>query len=390
MTHLASKLEHFQESVIREMTRKALQHNAINLSQGMPDYYPPKSLLTKLKESINEDIHQYSVTYGRYDLRREVAKKLKNYNKIKLDPEQEITITCGASEAISSSILAITNPKDEILILEPWYENYVPVTYLAGGKPKFVKLDDNNFSLNEENLLSSINEKTKAIIINTPHNPTGKVFSLDELKFISDICVDHDLIAITDEIYEYILFDRKKHISIASISDMYDRTITVSGFSKTFTITGWRIGYVGADYDLMTGIRKVHDYLTICAPTPLQSAVLQSFELQEEYYSMLRWRYQENRDFFIGELAKLGLKPVMPFGAYYVLVDISDFKMSDRIFANFLVEDKGVATVPGTSFYQKGVKGINEGEKYVRFSFSHKMETLEEAIGRITKKIEKL
>ncbi|MCG3217189.1 MAG: pyridoxal phosphate-dependent aminotransferase [Candidatus Heimdallarchaeota archaeon] len=390
MSQLSSKLDFFQESVIREMTRKAIHHDAINLSQGMPDYSPPEELITGLLKAMKEEIHQYSITYGRYDLRKKIADKFRNYNKIKLDPEHEITVTCGASEALSSSILAVTDPKDEILILEPWYENYVPLTHLAEGKPIFVPLSSDDFSLDQEKMLEKTTEKTKAIIINSPHNPTGKVFTKDELKFISDLCVDNDLIAITDEIYEYILFDGKKHVSLASISDMFDRTITVSGFSKTYSITGWRVGYVGADIDIMTGIRKVHDYLTVCAPSFLQYAVLKAFDLQKEYFAELIKRYQENRDFLVSELEKLGFNVIIPAGAYYLFADISDFKMSDKTFVNFLVEEKGVATVPGSSFYQKDSRTSKEGERFVRFTFSHKIETLEKAITRIKRKIEKM
>ncbi|MHA1552664.1 MAG: pyridoxal phosphate-dependent aminotransferase, partial [Candidatus Heimdallarchaeaceae archaeon] len=268
MTLLAERLNHFQESVIREMTRKAIEHNAINLSQGMPDFNPPDELIRGIGKAIEKQEHQYSVTYGREDLREQIAGKLSSYNKIQYDPEHEITVTCGASEAISSAILAIMNPGEEILVLEPWYENYVPITHLAGGKPVYVPLDEQEFSIDEERVKESLSSKIKAIVINSPHNPTGKVFSKKELEFIADICQEHNLIAITDEIYEYIIYDNVKHISLASIKDMYERTITISGFSKTFSITGWRLGYAAAEKELMSGVRKVHDYLTVCAPSP--------------------------------------------------------------------------------------------------------------------------
>ncbi len=386
MTLLAKRLDYFQESVIREMTRKAFEHNAINLSQGMPDFNPPNELIKGIGKAIDRQEHQYSVTYGRDDLREKIAGKLSSYNKIHYDPEHEITVTCGASEAISSAILATMNPGEEILVLEPWYENYVPITHLAGGKPVYVPLDEQEFSIDEEKIKEGLSSKTKVIVINSPHNPTGKVFSKKELEFIADICQEHNLIAITDEIYEYILYDDVKHISLASIKDMYERTITISGFSKTFSITGWRLGYAIAEKELMSGVRKVHDYLTVCAPSLLQYSVLESFKLKEEYFSKLKERYKQNRDFLTKELSKLGFQTYIPSGAYYVFADISAFGKTDTEFADFLVKNEGVATVPGTSFYEQN-KAENAGKRHVRFSFSQKFETIREAIERIKARI---
>ncbi|NPD88313.1 MAG: pyridoxal phosphate-dependent aminotransferase [Asgard group archaeon] len=383
MTYLADRLEHFQESVIREMTRKAMENDAINLSQGMPDFSPPDELTQRITEALKEEEHQYTVTYGNFELREKISEKLASFNRITADPENEITVTCGASEAIASSILALTNPSDEVLILEPWYENYVPITLLSQGKPIFVSLLSDNFSLNEEAIKEEITDKTKMIIINTPHNPTGKVFSSTELNLISDICQDQDLIALTDEIYEYIIYDDEKHISLGSISGMEDRTITVSGFSKTFSITGWRLGYVAAEKELMAGVRKVHDYLTVCAPSILQKAVMESFKLQQTYFDNLKERYNTNRNFLLKELKELGFNSFKPSGAYYLFVDISSFGLKDKEFADFLVNNKGVAIVPGTSFYQRRENQPNQGEIYVRFSYSQKLDTLREAIKRI-------
>ncbi len=384
---MSRSLEHFQESVIREMTRKAIENDAINLSQGMPDFSPPLELIGGIKEGLDEEEHQYSVTYGRTDLREKISEKLQDYNKLVVDPYNELTITCGASEAIASSILAITNPGDEILILEPWYENYVPITYLAQGKPVFVSLSKENYSIDEEVLKSNINKKTKAIIINSPHNPTGKVFSPEDFKIISDLCIDHDIFVITDEIYEHIIFDGLKHLSIGSFDSMKERTITISGFSKTFSVTGWRIGYVAANQELMNGIRKVHDYLTVCAPSLLQYAILKAFDLSPIYYNELINRYQKNRDFFHNQLLSLGMKVFNPQGAYYMFADISQFGMNDIEFANYLVKDEGVATVPGSSFYMNKRFGNNPGSNYVRFSFSQKLETLQNAADRIKKRL---
>lgn len=384
---MSRSLEHFQESVIREMTRKAIENDAINLSQGMPDFSPPLELIEGIKEGLDEEKHQYSVTYGRTDLREKISEKLQEYNKLVVDPYNELTITCGASEAIASSILAITNPGDEILILEPWYENYVPITYLAQGKPVFVSLSKENYSIDEEVLKNSINKKTKATIINSPHNPTGKVFSPEDFKIISDLCIDHDIIVITDEIYEHIIFDGLKHLSIGSFDSMKERTITISGFSKTFSVTGWRIGYVAANQELMNGIRKVHDYLTVCAPSLLQYATLKVFDLSPVYYNELINRYQKNRDFLHSQLLSLGMDVFNPQGAYYMFADISQFGMNDIEFANYLVKDEGVATVPGSSFYMNNRLGNNPGSNYVRFSFSQKLETLQNAADRIKKRL---
>jgi len=389
MTLLAERLDYFQESVIRDMTRKAIKYNSINLSQGMPDFNPPEELIKGIKKAIERQEHQYSVTYGREDLREKIAEKLSSYNKIHYVPEHEITVTCGASEAISSAIMATMNPGEENLILEPWYENYVPITYLAGGKPVYVPLEEQEFDIDEEKVKESLSSKTKVIVINSPHNPTGKVFSKKELEFIADICQEHNLIAITDEIYEYILYGDAKHISLASIKDMYERTITISGFSKTFSITGWRLGYAVAEKELISGVTKVHDYLTVCAPSPLQYSVLESFNLKEEYFNELKERYKRNRDFLTKELSKLGFQIYIPSGAYYVFADISAFGKTDTEFADFLVKNEGVATVPGTSFYEQN-KAENAGKRHVRFSFSQKLETIKDAIERIKTRIEKI
>jgi aminotransferase len=387
MNIISKSLDFFQESVIREMTRKAIKNNAINLSQGMPDFSPPLELIKGIEKGIAEEEHQYSVTYGRVDLREKLAQKLREYNKIIVDPYDEITITCGASEAIASSVLAITNPGDEILILEPWYENYVPITHLAQGKPVFVSLTHETYNVDEERLKNSITRNTKAIIVNSPHNPTGKVFSSEDFKTISDLCIDHDIIAITDEIYEYILFDNLKHQSIGSFDSMREKTITISGFSKTFSVTGWRIGYVAANKELMDGIRKVHDYLTVCAPSLLQFASLNTFKLDSSYFRDLKNRYQVNRDYFHDQLTNLGMKVFKPEGAYYMFANISQFGMNDIDFADFLVKDEGVAVVPGSSFYNSEFKNNNPGSDYVRFSISQKLDTLKQAIERIKRKL---
>ncbi|MFW9781376.1 MAG: pyridoxal phosphate-dependent aminotransferase [Candidatus Heimdallarchaeota archaeon] len=387
MEFMSKRLKYFQESVIREMTRNAIENDAINLSQGMPDFSPPLELVEGIKKAIKIDEHQYSITYGRTDLREMIADKLHNYNKINIDPYNELTITCGASEAIASSIFAITNPGDEIIILEPWYENYVPLTYLAQGKPVFVPLAEDRFNVNQEQLSTSISPKTKAIIINSPHNPTGKIFSSEDFKLITDLCIDHNILAITDEIYEYITYDNLPHQSIGSMDSMDELTITISGFSKTFSVTGWRIGYVAAEKAIMEGIRKVHDYLTVCAPSLLQFAALSSFTLNSSYFEILRKRYQTNRDYLYKELQNLGIKVFFPQGAYYMFADISHFGMNDLEFADYIVKDGGVAVVPGSSFYSNSKGSLSAGSRYVRFSYSQKLETLKLAVERLKKRL---
>lgn len=383
---LAKRLESFQESVIRKMTRKAIEHDAINLSQGMPDYSPPKKLQEGIIGALKGNEHQYTITHGRRDLRQALAKKLSTYNKLDFNPEHEITVTCGASEAIASSILALLDPNDEIIIFEPIYENYVPSTILAHGKVIPCPLTEKQFRLDEEQLKNSITNKTKAIIVNTPHNPTGTNFQIKELRCIADICVENNIIAITDEIYEYIIYDHQKHTSLASLDGMFERTITISGMSKSFSATGWRVGYVAATKELSVGIRKCHDYLTVCAPSLQQKAALRAFELKEEYFEYLKNTYQANRDFLYNRLQNMGFKPFKPTGAYYMFTDITEFELNDIEMADFLVKDKGVATVPGSSFYYGKTKE-KIGKNYIRFSFSQKRSTLEEAMERVKKRI---
>ncbi len=386
---LATRLDLFQESVIREMTRKAIEHNAINLSQGMPDYSPPRQLQEGIIGALKANEHQYTITHGRRDLRQAIAKKLSTYNKIEFNPEHEITVTCGASEAIASSILALLDPNDEIIIFEPIYENYVPSTILAHGKVIPCPLSEKDFRLDEEQLKNCITNKTKAIIVNTPHNPTGINFQIKELRFIADLCVENNIIAITDEIYEHIIYDNHKHTSLASLDGMFERTITISGISKSFSATGWRVGYVAATKELSAGIRKCHDYITVCAPSLQQKAALRTFELKEDYFKDLKNTYQANRDFLYKQLQNLDFKPFKPSGAYYMFTDITEFDMSDLEMADFLVKDEGVATVPGSSFYYGKTKE-KIGKNYIRFSFSQKRSTLEEAMERVKNRMMKL
>ena len=375
---LARRTGYFVESVIRDMTRLSLKHNAINLAQGFPDFPAPLTLKQAAATAIMEDYNQYSITWGAKDLRDEISRKANEYNHIEADPESEITMTCGSTEAMMASMLALINEGDEAVIFEPFYENYGPDAAVSGAVPRFVPLNDDN-SINEDALYSAFNRKTRVIILNTPNNPCGKVFTKGEMKMIADLCVDNDVIAVTDEIYEYILYDNRKHISIASLDDMKDRTITISGFSKTYSVTGWRIGYALAQKDLTSAIRKVHDFLTVGAPAPLQHACVTALKYPDSYYKELASMYDGKRKFLHSALIKAGFKCDMPEGAYYILADIPEgVNMDDMAFAKYMVSEAGVAAVPGSSFYRS-----EAGKHKLRFTFSKKDETLQEAAKKL-------
>lgn len=369
------------ESVIREMTRLANKYGAINLAQGMPDFEAPSRVKKAAINAIQNDLNQYELTWGSEKLREAIADKALRINGIKANPETDVTVTCGSTEAMTGSIIAVTDPGDEIIVPEPFYENYVPAAIIAGARPRYVALKEPEFKLDEEKLKEAFSSRTKAIIINTPNNPTGKVFTKSELKLVADLCVDYDALAITDEIYEYITYDGRKHISIAALDDMHDRTVTISGLSKTYSVTGWRVGYAIAVKEITDAIRKIHDFTTVCAPTPLQRAGVEALKLPLSYYSKLVKGYQERRDFVVKSLRDAGFKPLEPEGAYYVLVDFSSISsMKDIEFAHHLVKDAKVAVVPGSSFYAH----MEMARKKVRFNFAKKNQTLHEAMSRLT------
>jgi aminotransferase len=379
---LSRRVEFFTESVIRDMTRLSLKHDAINLAQGFPDFPAPEELKRAAASAIMEDYNQYSITWGAKDLRNEIARKASEYNHIEADPESEITVTCGSTEAMMASMLALINEGDEVIIFEPFYENYSPDAAVSGAVPRFVPLND-DYSIDEGALVSAFNKKTRALILNTPNNPCGKVFAGDELKLIADLCNDYDVIGVTDEIYEYILYDNRKHTSIGSMDKMKDRTITISGFSKTYSVTGWRIGYALAEKKLTSAIRKVHDFLTVGAPAPLQHACVAALRFPDSYYKELVKMYDGKRKLLYNALIKAGFNCRMPEGAYYILADIpDDNKMDDMTFAKYMVREIGVAAVPGSSFYKS-----DAGKHKLRFTFSKKDETLLEAARRLEKLI---
>ena len=371
-----SRADNFTESVIREMTRLALKHDAINLAQGFPDFPCPPELKAAACMAVNDDINQYAITWGVKNLREALARRVKKFNGMVFDPESEITVTCGSTEAMMASMLALIRPGDEVVVPEPFYENYGPDAQISGAVPRFVPLAD-DFSLDEEAWKAAFSKKTRAIILNTPNNPTGKVFSRQELSFIADLCIDHNAVAITDEIYEHIVYDGHKHISLGSLPEMWDRTITIGSFSKTYSVTGWRVGYALADTALTARIRKIHDFLTVGAPAPLQRACVAALELPESYYMELAAEYDRKRRILFKGLKGAGFACELPEGAYYIFTDISSSGMSDTDFARHLVETAGIAAVPGSSFYHTG------GETKLRFTFSKKEKTLEEACRRL-------
>jgi aspartate/methionine/tyrosine aminotransferase len=374
---LAYITETFTESVIREMTRICDAVGGYNLSQGFPDFESPKEIKEAAIKAIKENWNQYPVTFGEPELREAISQKAWNYNSIKCDPETDITVTCGATEAMIASLKALINPGDEIIVFEPFYENYGPDGILSGATPRYVTLYAPDWHFRQEELENVFNKNTKAIVINTPNNPTGKVFSQEELEAIAALCIKWDCYAVTDEIYEHILYDGSHHISMATIPGMEERTITVNSISKTYSVTGWRVGWAIANKLITERIRKVHDFLTVGAPTPFQHAAVTALSFPEEYYATLRAHYTEARAFLIKVLQETGFNPHIPKGAYYTIADVSDLMKKlnvddDVSFSRKLIELTGVATVPGSAFYSKPEMGRHQ----VRFCFCKKWETL--------------
>jgi aminotransferase len=377
---LSQKAERFTESVIREMTRLARLHGAVNLAQGMPDFPAPAEIKEAACRAIMEDVNQYAITWGAPRLRAAIAAKTGAEWKREIDPEREITVTCGSTEAMIASLLAVVDPGDEVVIFEPFYENYGPDTVLSGAVPRFVPLRPPDWSFDPEELARAFNSRTRAVILNTPNNPTGKVFGPRELGVIADLCIRWDAYAVTDEIYEHIVYDGLEHRSIATVEGMRDRTITINGMSKTYSVTGWRVGWAIAPPHLTRGIRKVHDFLTVGAPAPLQEAAVAALGLPRGYYSRLAAAYQERRDLLVGALGEAGFSAAPPQGAYYIMADYGRLSAeSDTAFTRRLVEDAGVAVVPGSSFFHHPGRGSG----IVRFCFCKREETLVEAKERL-------
>jgi len=379
---ISAKAEQFTESVIREMTRLALKHNAVNLAQGFPDFPAPAEVKEAARAAIAADDNQYAITWGAKPLRDAIVEKFARTQGVRVDPERQITVCCGSTEAMMSSMMALINPGDEVVIFEPFYENYGPDAILSGATPRFVRLHPPDWSFDRNELKQAFGPNTKAIIVNTPNNPTGKVFTRDELEFIRDLCVRWDAFAVTDEIYEHILYDGAQHISMASLDGMQDRSVTINGMSKTYGVTGWRVGWVIAPPGPTEAIRKVHDFLTVGAAAPLQAAGAMALKLPDSYYQKLAEGYRERREKMLGILENAGFGCFKPKGAYYIMTDISRFGFPDDLaFARYLVEKIGIAVVPASSFYNEEA----DGARQVRFTFCKTDATLAAAAERLAK-----
>ena len=379
---LSAKAEQFTESVIREMTRLALQYGAVNLSQGFPDFPAPAEIKRAAQEAISADINQYAITWGAKSLRDAIAENFARTQGVTVDPEREITVCCGATEAMMSSMMAIINPGDEVVVFEPFYENYGPDAILSGATPRYVKLQPPDWTFDPDELATAFGPATKAIILNTPNNPTGKVFERAELERIRDLCVQWNAFAITDEIYEHMLYDGAKHISLATLDGMRERAITINALSKTYSVTGWRVGWAIAAPEVTAAIRKVHDFLTVGAAAPLQEAGAVALRSPDIYYQTLAREYAARRDRMLGLLTGAGFRCFKPRGAYYIMTDISAFGFPDDMaFAKYLVKEIGVAAVPGSSFYRNPA----DGRTHLRFTFCKKESTFQAAAARLAK-----
>jgi len=380
---MSARAASLTESVIREMTRLAVEHQAINLAQGFPDFAAPAAVKQAAAAAIEADLNQYPITWGQPSIRQALAKKYRRWYGMTVDPEREVCVTCGATEAMIAAIIGCVDPGDEVIVFEPFYENYGADAVIAGARPRYVTLREPDWALDESELARAFGNKTRAIVINDPGNPTGKVFTRDELDAVARLCQHYGTLAITDEIYEHILYDGARHIPLATIPGMEDRTITISALSKTYAVTGWRVGWAIAPPGLTEAVRRVHDFLTVGAPSPLQEAGAVALRLPGEYYTQLAAGYAERRDLMLGILARSGLRPVSPVrGAYYVMTDISGLGLGgDAAAAHALVRTAGVAAVPGSSFYSRP----RLGRSRLRFSFSKRLQTLEEAGRRLSR-----
>ena len=378
MPELSKRTETFTDSVIRRMTRISNQYGAVNLSQGFPDFEPPRELLNRLAEVSNEDFHQYSITWGAQNFREALAEKQSRLMGRKIDPNAEIVVTCGSTEAMMAAMMTVTNPGDKVIVFSPFYENYGADTILSGAEPIYVPLYPPEFNFDPDELEAAFRQKPKALILCNPSNPCGKVFTYDELKIIADLAEKYDAFVITDEVYEHIVYAPFKHTYFASLPNMWERTISCSSLSKTYSITGWRLGYIIAPPQIIDVAKKVHDFLTVGAAAPLQEAAVTGLRFGDDYYRQLRDKYTEKRDLFLKGLDDIGIAHTVPQGAYYILLDVSEFGYkSDLEFCEVLARDVGVGAVPGSSFFREDVNHL------IRLHFAKKTETLNEALNRL-------
>jgi aspartate/methionine/tyrosine aminotransferase len=377
---LAARVQYFTESVIREMTRLANRLGAVNLGQGMPDFETPQELKDAACRAIQDGFNQYAITWGAPPLRQAIAEKVRRFNGIPCDPDENVTVCCGATECMMATMLSLVDPGDEVVIFQPFYENYGPDALLSGAKPVWVPLHPPDWHIDMDELRRAFSKRTRAIILNTPNNPTGKVFTRAELTAVAELCQEFDAYALADEIYEYIIYTDQPHVSIASLPGMLERTVTVSGLSKTFSITGWRLGYCIAPPEVTRGIRKVHDFMTVGAPHPLQVAAATALGFPQSYYDKLREDYRRRRGILLPYLRDAGFEFATPDGAYYVMTDVAGLGGTDDVaFVRRMVETVGVAGVPGSSFHAPKELGRTK----VRFMWAKRDETLHEAGRRL-------
>lgn len=380
MRELSKRTADFTDSVIRRMTRIANRYGAVNLSQGFPDFEPPEELTKRLAQVAAQGPHQYALTWGAKNFRDALAKKYEHFSGISVDPEQEIVVTCGSTEAMMAAMMSITNPGDRVIIFSPFYENYGADTILAGAEPIYVPLVPPDFRFDPAQLEAAFAQGAKALILCNPSNPCGKVFTMEELTLIAQLAKKYDAYVVTDEVYEHIVYEPNRHIYMASLPEMRERTIVCSSLSKTYSITGWRLGYVIAAPAIADRVKKVHDFLTVGAAAPLMEAAVVGLEFSDEYYRRLQEKYTHMKELFVGGLRQLGLNVTEPQGAYYVLLDVSEFGVKDDVaFCEWMAEYVGVAAVPGSSFFREPVHHL------VRFHFAKKDETLQEALRRLEK-----
>ena len=378
MKELSERTKDFTDSVIRRMTRIANKYGAVNLSQGFPDFNPPKQITDRLSEVASEGPHQYALTWGAKNFRDAIAAKYEHFSGIKVDPESEIVVTCGSTEAMMATMLSITNPKDKVVIFSPFYENYGADTILSGAEPIYVPLVPPDFTFSIEQLENAFKQGAKALILCNPSNPCGKVFTFEELTAIADVVKKYDAYVVTDEVYEHIVYAPNKHLYMQALDGMRERTIVCNSLSKTYSITGWRLGYVIANPEIIDRVKKVHDFLTVGAAAPLMEAATVGLKFDDKYYDELAAHYAHMKEVFVGGLEKLGLKYTDPQGAYYVLVDVSEFGVKDDVkFCEWLAQYVGVAAVPGSSFFREDVHNL------IRFHFAKQDDTLNEAINRL-------